>query len=208
MPVSPTAPRHTPHPLNRAHTTPPGALLSLCAVSFMALLFSVELMAFVSVASQTQVLLDTNSEQHLRINFNVTLMDLHCDYAAVDVVDVLGTNSMNVTSHIDKWLLNSDGVRMLFHGRNREQKDIAHDDHLHPDIETLHENGEHAVPVGDKSFDQFVGENPYVGGGAAAAAASTTTTAPTVLLLTLRPPRCCSYSYCYYYYYYSHLHYR
>jgi len=76
-------------------------------------------------------------------------------------VDVLGTNSMNVTSHIDKWLLNSDGVRMLFHGRNREQKDIAHDDHLHPDIETLHENGEHAVPVGDKSFDQFVGENPY-----------------------------------------------
>merc|ERR1719149_177281 len=68
---------------------------------------------------------------------------------------------MNVTSHIDKWLLNSDGVRMLFHGRNREQKDIAHDDHLHPDIETLHENGEHAVPVGDKSFDQFVGENPF-----------------------------------------------
>lgn len=162
-----------PHPLDRAHTTPPGALLSLCAVSFMALLFSVELMAFVSVASQTQVLLDTNSEQHLRINFNVTLMDLHCDYAAVDVVDVLGTNSMNVTSHIDKWLLNSDGVRMLFHGRNREQKDIAHDDHLHPDIETLHENGEHAVPVGDKSFDQFVGENPCVGGGAAAAATST-----------------------------------
>ena len=59
-------------------------------------------------------MLDTNSEVQLRINFNITLMDLQCDYAAIDVVDVLGTNSMNITKNIEKWQLDEDGVRMVF----------------------------------------------------------------------------------------------
>ena len=32
----------------------------------------------------------------LRINFNVTMLDMSCDYATVDLYDVVGTNSMNV----------------------------------------------------------------------------------------------------------------
>ena len=65
----------------------------------------------------------------LRINFNVTLMALQCDYVAVDVVDVLGealsksvmsdvgTNSMNVTKNVEKWQLDESGKRMIFQGR-------------------------------------------------------------------------------------------
>ena len=64
----------------------------------------------------------------LRINFNVTMLDLQCDYAAVDVVDVLGTNSMNVTKNVEKWQLDATGRRMIFQGRNREQKAIQHDE--------------------------------------------------------------------------------
>ena len=64
----------------------------------------------------------------LRINFNVTMLDLQCDYAAVDVVDVLGTNSMNVTKNVEKWQLDEMGKRMIFQGRNREQKAIQHDE--------------------------------------------------------------------------------
>ena len=49
----------------------------------------------------------------LRINFNVTMLDLQCDYAAVDVVDVLGTNSMNVTKNVEKWQLDEMGKRTV-----------------------------------------------------------------------------------------------
>lgn len=64
----------------------------------------------------------------LRINFNITMLDLQCDYTAVDVVDVLGTNSMNVTKNVEKWQLDETGRRMIFQGRNREQKTIQHDE--------------------------------------------------------------------------------
>ena len=52
-----------------------------------------EMDGFLTSQRPTQVILDTNSDTQLRINFNITLMDLACDYAAVDVYDVLGTNT-------------------------------------------------------------------------------------------------------------------
>ena len=37
------------------------------------------------------------------------MVDLPCEYAAVDVLDVLGTNAQNVTRNIEKWNLDKDG---------------------------------------------------------------------------------------------------
>jgi Endoplasmic Reticulum-Golgi Intermediate Compartment (ERGIC) len=55
----------------------------------------------------------------LRIQFNVTMLDLPCEYAAVDVLDVLGTNRVNVTKAIDKWSLSADGLAGAYQGRNK-----------------------------------------------------------------------------------------
>ena len=55
----------------------------------MAFLFVVELWAFLGSTVQTGVILDANTDTLLRINFNVTMLDLPCEYAAVDVVDVM-----------------------------------------------------------------------------------------------------------------------
>ena len=66
----------------------------------MAFLFVVELWAFLGSTVQTGVILDANTDTLLRINFNVTMLDLPCEYAAVDVVDVIGTNKMNVTKNV------------------------------------------------------------------------------------------------------------
>ena len=38
----------------------------------------------------------------IRINFNITMLDLPCRFAVVDVLDVLGTNRMNVSKNIEK----------------------------------------------------------------------------------------------------------
>jgi len=148
-------------PADLTEATIVGATLSIAAGVFMAILFFIELWAFLSTTIETGVMLDTNAETLLRINFNVTMLDLQCDYAAVDVVDVLGTNSMNVTKNVEKWQLDATGRRMIFQGRNREQKAIQHDEH-HPGIEELHKNGVHAVPLSEDNFDTYLSQNPYV----------------------------------------------
>jgi thiol-disulfide isomerase/thioredoxin len=148
-------------PADLTEATVVGATLSITAGVFMAILFLVELWAFLSTTIETGVMLDTNVETLLRINFNVTMLDLQCDYAAVDVVDVLGTNSMNVTKNVEKWQLDETGKRMIFQGRNREQKAIQHDEH-HPEIHELHKNGVHAISLDETSFDTYLSENPYV----------------------------------------------
>jgi len=66
----------------------------------------------------------------------------------------------NITKNIEKWQLDEDGVKRIFNGRNKEQKDIDHDTH-HPDIETLHENGVHAVPIDEESFEGFVKDHHF-----------------------------------------------
>jgi hypothetical protein len=88
------------------------------------------------------------------------MMDLPCEFAAVDMLDVLGTNRLNVTRNIEKWQLDENGVKKVFAGRNREQRDLAHDSH-HPDIETLHENGVHAVQIDAERFDEWLDTHEF-----------------------------------------------
>lgn len=37
------------------------------------------------------VMIDPSSNDLLRINFNITVLDVPCEFAAIDVVDVLGS---------------------------------------------------------------------------------------------------------------------
>jgi protein disulfide-isomerase-like protein len=148
-------------PADLTETTITGAALSVAACIFMGVLFIVELYAFLSTTVETGVMLDTNSDTLLRINFNVTMLDLQCDYAAVDVVDVLGTNSMNVTKNVEKWQLDEHGKRMIFQGRNREQKAISYEEHHPETVEEMMANGIHAVPLTEGGFDEYVQSHPY-----------------------------------------------
>lgn len=43
-----------------------------------------------------------NPALQLRINFNITMLALPCEYASVDVLDLLGTNKVNMTANIVK----------------------------------------------------------------------------------------------------------
>merc|ERR1711916_300045 len=87
-------------------------------------------------------------------------MDVACEFATVDVWDVLGTRRVNITSHIDKWHLDEKGVRALFHGRNKEQGEMLFDTH-HPDIEILHQNGVHARPLDPSNFADWTDHHDY-----------------------------------------------
>mmetsp|Transcript_2092 Transcript_2092/g.6207 ORF Transcript_2092/g.6207 Transcript_2092/m.6207 type:complete len:481 (+) Transcript_2092:175-1617(+) len=145
-------------PADLTNATFLGACLSIAATVFMAFLFAIELWAFVVQSVETGVVLDTNPDQLLRINFNVTMLDLPCEYAAVDVVDVIGTNQMNVTKNVQKWSTDASGARLAYRGRNREQKELKHQEHAET-IEDMHADGVHAVELSDKSIKDFVGKD-------------------------------------------------
>ena len=121
---------------------------------FMLTLFICELWAFLSVAVTTSVVLDPNTDPLVRINFNITVYDVPCEFAMIDVVDVLGTRNDNVTKNINKWNVNRFGERQSYDGRNKKQKDYNHDNHH--DLNELHENGISAKSVTEREFPEHI----------------------------------------------------
>jgi uncharacterized protein YpiB (UPF0302 family) len=77
--------------------------MSLCAMLAMALLFSAKTFAFTRTNISFEIALNDNTALQIQLNFNIMLFALQCDYASVDVWDVLGTNRQNVTKNIEKW---------------------------------------------------------------------------------------------------------
>jgi hypothetical protein len=129
--------------------------MSLCAIAVMGVLFVSETLAFARTSMETSIALDENDQPQIRLNFNITLMDLHCDFVSVDVWDTLGTNRQNVTKNIEKWQLDESGQRRIFSGRNREQREVVHEEH-DESLEELHEDGEQAVELNPSTYHEFL----------------------------------------------------
>jgi hypothetical protein len=110
----------------------------------------------------TDLQLDANDEPRVRLNFNITMMDLKCEFAVVDVVSVLGTEQ-NVSSHITKWHVDGDGVRQRYQGRNKQQKDIdLFDSTVTRTLEELTENGEDAISLDEETFEYARKQQEYL----------------------------------------------
>lgn len=150
-------------PLDLLDGTKRGSIISVVAIIIMTILFVLETVSFFSGTTlTTDVSLDFSTETKLRVNLNITMLDLKCDYASVDIVSPLGT-SLNVTSHLSKFSLDERGVRDRYKGRNALQNDILLSDSLvTSSIEELHENGEDAVALDPKSLAQAVKDYTYV----------------------------------------------
>lgn len=148
-------------PITMEEATPQGTIFSIVAMAFMVLLFHIELYFFLASSIETMVVLDQPGDTFLRISFNVTMLDLPCEYVAVDVLDVLGTNIMNVTKMIDKWTVDPGGVLGAYQGRNRLQSEIKMFDEKHVDLVALHANGVHVVPLNEENFPVWLEEHEF-----------------------------------------------
>lgn len=136
--------------------------MSTLALFTIITLFFLETRAFMFSRIRTDLTLDDNNDVRIRLNFNITMMDLRCDFAVVDVVSVLGTDQ-NVTTHITKWNVDAEGVRQRFKGRNRQQNDIVlYDDSVKESIEDLHQDGVDAISLTPDTLDVTIKENEYV----------------------------------------------
>lgn len=133
-----------------------GSYLSWIALLAILTLFTYETKDFWTSKLVKDLRLDRaehTGDKKIRLNMNITMLDLRCDWTVIDVVSALGTDQ-NVTAHITKWNLDANGVRSTFKGRNRNQKDIdLFDETVTETIDELHENGEDAMTLDRESLE-------------------------------------------------------
>jgi hypothetical protein len=136
--------------------------MSVAAILVMAVLFFSETLAFAKSSIETSIAIDENTQPQIRINFNITLLDVNCDYVSLDVWDALGTNRQNVTKNVDKWQLDDAGIRRVFSGRNRDARELVHDSHDRT-LEQMHaEDGVAVVDLTSENFHDFLNEHDMV----------------------------------------------
>jgi len=149
-------------PADLLEGTKRGSFLSVAAIFVIMTLFILETKAFFEYNLASNLSLDSNEDKRIRVNFNITMMDLKCEYAVIDVKSALSTEQ-NVTQHVTKFQLDAEGVEKRYHGRNMEQHDLAlFDDTVKETIEELHEDGEDAVPLDAGSLEIAKRENRFL----------------------------------------------
>ncbi|KAE9456596.1 hypothetical protein C3L33_11607, partial [Rhododendron williamsianum] len=126
-----------------------GAGLSIVAAFSMIFLFGMELNNYFTASTSTSVVVDKSSDgEFLRIEFNFSFPALSCEFASVDVSDVLGTNRLNITKTVRKYPINSDlkPTGSEFHS-GPISKDIKHDD----EVDEQHAGGSASLDA--RNFD-------------------------------------------------------
>jgi hypothetical protein len=63
-----------------------GSFLSYLSLSLMIVLILWETRAFLQTTLVTDLALDKSDDPKIRLNFNITMTDLRCDWAVIDVV--------------------------------------------------------------------------------------------------------------------------
>jgi hypothetical protein len=139
-------------------------VLSILAAVSIGTLFILETRAyFFSTKLEADLSLNRSTtddeEPHIRLNLDITMMDLPCEQATVDVYSAIGYQK-NITGHIRKYPIDSDGVRQRYEARNWHQDDIElWDPAIVETIEDLHNDGEdaisldaHSLPYGEYSI--------------------------------------------------------
>eukprot|EP01062_Namystynia_karyoxenos_P014085 TRINITY_DN15069_c0_g1_i1.p1 TRINITY_DN15069_c0_g1~~TRINITY_DN15069_c0_g1_i1.p1 ORF type:complete len:486 (+),score=172.22 TRINITY_DN15069_c0_g1_i1:84-1460(+) len=95
-------------PADLTQATVQGGLLSVGCVLTMLVLFTMELWDYMSPTITADLLIDTNTEPMVRINFNITALDMPCQWISVDVKDRLGANRVDVEQNIRKYTLTAN----------------------------------------------------------------------------------------------------
>ncbi|XP_027348686.1 protein disulfide-isomerase 5-4-like isoform X2 [Abrus precatorius] len=133
-----------------------GAGLSIVAALSIMFLFGMELSNYLSVSTSTSVIVDKSSDgDFLRIDFNISFPALSCEFASVDVSDVLGTNRLNITKTVRKFSIDSNlrPTGAEFHSGTAANA-VKHDD------EVDEESVEGSFSLTSHNFDKYVHQFP------------------------------------------------
>ncbi|KAG2263102.1 hypothetical protein Bca52824_070181 [Brassica carinata] len=142
-------------PRDLTEATLSGAGLSIVAALSMLFLFGMELNNYLAVSTTTSIIVDRSSDgDFLRMDFNISFPSLSCEFASVDVSDVLGTNRLNVTKTIRKFSIDSNlrPTGSEFHSGEV----LSHVNHDEAGEEVV----EDSVPLTSRNFDTLLHQYP------------------------------------------------
>lgn len=134
-----------------------GGLLSLACAGMMAYLLITNIMSYLDMTTTTDVVLDDTGDVHMRLFFNVTMERLPCQFASVDLFDVMGTSLTNVTADITKFRVAPDaGHRAEFfvdlpHAVKHEKIDVDEEE-----VWRTLEKMDQMPQLNSSNFDKFV----------------------------------------------------
>jgi thiol-disulfide isomerase/thioredoxin len=139
--------------------TAPGSALSVIATVVMVSLFFLELKSFLTVKIVTDIIMDPGSEDgnDLGINFKMTMPELVCQFASLDVSDMMGTERQGITKDITATRLDSEGKHL---GVVDYNEDALKYEELSED-----EGAEHACTVTMYEHADFTGWEAVFGPG-------------------------------------------
>ncbi|GKY96947.1 hypothetical protein MPSEU_000653800 [Mayamaea pseudoterrestris] len=134
-------------------------------VCILGLLFR-ETLDFVTPKLMMDLSIDSSrsstAESKMQVDFNITLLDLRCQHATINVVSVLG-NEQNITKNIQRYDLDSAGIQRQLARKNPDQHDILHfDESVHESLEFLHLNGEDAASLNEETLSYALEDYEYV----------------------------------------------
>jgi hypothetical protein len=142
-----------------------GRFTSWFALLALLTLFVKETHDFLSPRHVSDIFLDRSSSPKIRVHFNLSLLDLRCDYATINVVSVLG-NEQNVTKDVKRIPLNWDGWRndALNNVHHHEEKHdiLMKDPGVTETLEELHKNGQDVVSLDEETLSYALDEKEYV----------------------------------------------
>jgi len=141
-----------------------GGTLTIAAYVIMCVLAVFEFSAYMTSQTTSTVVMDVNQDQSLLIAFNITMLDLPCKFAAVDVYDAFGFERQNVTSDITKTRLHLVGDRLVDGGAGSEETKISEesDSEESPKEIELDDEGHHALDLkGQEGFEQELRTHDY-----------------------------------------------
>ncbi|CAH8336967.1 unnamed protein product [Eruca vesicaria subsp. sativa] len=142
-------------PRDLTEATLSGAGLSIVAALSMLFLFGMELNNYLAVSTTTSIIVDRSHDgDFLRMDFNLSFPSLSCEFASVDVSDVLGTNRLNVTKTIRKFSIDSNlrPTGSEFHSGEV----LSHVNHDEAGEEVV----EDSVSLNSRNFDKLLHQYP------------------------------------------------
>jgi thiol-disulfide isomerase/thioredoxin len=104
------------------------------------------------------IIMDEGLDEMMRINFNITVPDLRCEFATVDVSDMTGTRKHNMTKNIFKIRIDHKGRHVGLANEEQYSPQFT-DDAQYGD---LPESDAVVTPLDDSNFESFLKEHHYV----------------------------------------------
>ncbi|XP_068337474.1 protein disulfide-isomerase 5-4-like [Pyrus communis] len=127
------------------------ASLSGARLSIMAALAMMFLFGMVTVSTSTSVIVNKSSDgDFLLIEFNISFPALPCEFASLDVSDVLGTNRLNVTKTIRKFPIGTD------------LRPTGSEFHSGPVLDGDEYSGDGSISLTAQNFEKFTHQHPIL----------------------------------------------